>query len=144
MTSLTRRTAVSLAVAFVLSGQLRAHHGDIGRFGRDVSTIEGTVVEIRLIDPHSIILTAVVESGKKVRWQAELDSPLQLRKRFGWTRSTLKPGDRVTLIGRRALSGIPYLSLTSRAAVVLTGSGKALFRSPDFGLPTGEATAPRR
>ena len=55
--------------------------------------------------------------------------------RSGWTKNTLKAGDKVTLTGRKVKSGAPYMNLTERANVVLTATGKELFRTPNFGQP---------
>jgi Family of unknown function (DUF6152) len=43
-------------------------------------------------------------TGKMEKWQGELTSPNHLA-RAGWTKSTLKPGDQVTIIGGPAKSG---------------------------------------
>ena len=51
---------------------------------------------------------------------------------FGWTREILKPGDKVTLLGRRLKSGAPYLNLTEKAQVVLTETGAEIYRTRDF------------
>ena len=68
---------------------------------------------------------------------AELGGPQQLAKQFGWTPATTKAwiGSRVTLIGRRVKSGGPYMNLTERANIVLTDSGKEIFRTANFGEP---------
>lgn len=140
MNKMTKRLLAWFGVAIgalVLSGTVLAHHGDAGRYIEDVVTVQGTVLELQFINPHSIIVFDVVDpSGKKVRWQAELGGPQQLQKQFGWTMTTLKPGDKITLIGRRAKSGAPYLNLTERANIVLTDTGKELFRTANFGEPT--------
>jgi hypothetical protein len=44
------------------------------------------------------------DSGKVMEWQGELPSPNLLSRR-GWSRSTLKPGDQVTVIGSPAKNG---------------------------------------
>jgi hypothetical protein len=122
--------------ALVLSGTVLAHHGDAGRYIEEVVTIQGTVLELQFINPHSIVVFDVTDAnGKKVRWQGELGGPQQLQKQFGWTMTTLKPGDKITLIGRRAKSGAPYMNLTERANVVMSDTGKELFRTANFGQP---------
>ena len=111
-----------------------AHHGDAGRYEDNLTVLNGTVVDLQLVDPHSIILFDVTdESGKTVRWQAELNGRAGLAKGFGWTRNTVKPGDKVTITGRKVKSGAPYMNLTDRANVVLTDTGKEVFRTPNFG-----------
>jgi hypothetical protein len=111
-----------------------AHHGDAGRYEDNVVVMQGTVVEMQLITPHSIIVVDVPdESGKMVRWQAEMGGRTAMIKEFGWTKDTLKPGDKITLTGRKVKSGAPYMNLTDRANVVLTDSGKEIFRTPNYG-----------
>ncbi len=76
-------------------------------------------------------------SGKITRWQAEMGGPNALARGFGWTKNTLKPGDKITLIGRRVKSGAPYMNLTERAIVYMTDSKKLLFRTGNSDLPPG-------
>ena len=111
-----------------------AHHGDAGRYEDNVVVMQGTVVEMQLITPHSIIVVDVPdESGKMVRWQAEMGGRTAMIKEFGWTKDTLKPGDKITLTGRKVKSGAPYMNLTDRANVVMTDTGKEIFRTPNYG-----------
>lgn len=119
-----------------------AHHGDAGRYEDNVVVMQGTVVEMQLITPHSIIVVDVPdESGKMVRWQAEMGGRTAMIKDFGWTKDTLKAGDKITLTGRKVKSGAPYMNLTDRANVVLTDSGKEIFRTPNFGTNTPKRPA---
>jgi len=105
-----------------------AHHGDAGRYEQELTTLTGTVVEVQLVDPHSILIFDVPnEKGEVVRWQAELNGRGMLTKQFGWNTSTLKYGAKVTITGRRVKSGAPYMNLTDRASIVLTDSGKEIF-----------------
>ena len=127
---------VCLAV-LVLSASARAHHGDAGRYVEDVMTISGTVVELQMTNPHAhIVFDAPDPSGKTVRWQAELGGPQQLIKNFGWNPNTVKPGMKIQFTGRRLKSGAPYINLTERANVVLSETGKEIWRTPNYGEPT--------
>lgn len=122
--------------AFVLSTSAWAHHGDADRYIQEVIVVSGTVVEVQMTNPHAhIVFDVTDESGKTVRWQAEMGGPQQLIKQFGWTPSTMKPGMKITLTGRRLRSGAPYLNLTERANIVLTDSGKEVFRTQNYGEP---------
>ena len=123
------------AVLIATMAGASAHHGDAGRYEQEVMTVTGTVVTLQMVNPHSHIILDVVEGGKTVRWQAELGSPQQLIKQFGWTPSTITSGMKVTMIGRRLKGGAPYLNLTERANIVLTDSGKEIYRTPNFGKP---------
>lgn len=111
-----------------------AHHGDAGRYEDNLTILTGTVVDLQLITPHSIIVLDVTdESGKTVRWQAELGSRTNMIKDFGWTKDTLKPGDKITLTGRKVKSGAPYMNLTDRANIVMADGGKEIFRTNNYG-----------
>jgi hypothetical protein len=137
----------SVALAVILSAvaaPLWAHHGDAGRYDENLVTLNGAVVELQMINPHSIIVLDVPDaSGKLIRWQAEMGGPNALARGFGWTRNTLKPGDKITLMGRRVKSGAPYMNLTERAVVYLTDSKRLLFRTGNSELPPGVvATTP--
>ena len=112
-----------------------AHHGDAGRYEDNVTVVTGTVVAMQWVDPHTIIvLDATGEDGKTVRWQAELGGRTGLSQ-IGWTSNTLKRGDKITITGRKAKSGAPYINLTERANVVLTDTGKEIFRTKNYGEP---------
>jgi uncharacterized protein DUF6152 len=126
---------VLLAAAVVLAAlPAFAHHGDAGRYEDNLTVLTGTVVELQLITPHSIIVVDVPdESGKVVRWQAEMGGRTAMIKDFGWSKDTVKPGDKITITGRKVKSGAPYLNLTDRANIVLTDSGKEIFRTKNFG-----------
>ena len=119
-----------------LAGSVVAHHGDAGRYIEDVITINGTVVELQMTNPHAHIVFDVTESGKTTRWQAELGGPQQLIRNFGWTPNTVKPGVKITVTGRRLKSGAPYINLTERARVVLDDSGKEIWKTANYGQPT--------
>ena len=111
-----------------------AHHGDAGRYEDNLTILKGTVVEMQLITPHSMIVFDVPdENGKMVRWQAEMAARTGMIKDFGWTTDTLKPGDKITVTGRKVKSGAPYMNLTDRANIVLTDTGKEVFRTNNYG-----------
>ncbi len=122
-----------------------AHHGDAGRYEDAITSLSGTVVVLQLINPHaSIILDVTDESGQVLRWQAEVSSANSLA-RIGWTRDTLKPGDKITVFGRVVKSGEAYINLSENARLVRTDTCEELYRSgmtfgnsPDYPAPTCE------
>src|SRR6202162_1782633 len=126
---------LALAAVSLLTGlPVFAHHGDAGRYEDNLTILKGTVVELQLITPHSIIVVDVPdENGKVVRWQAEMGGRAAMIKDFGWTKDTVKPGDKITLTGRKVKSGAPYMNLTDRANVVMTDTGKEIFRTNNYG-----------
>ena len=128
---------VILVAAFVIlavaAPSLHAHHGDAGRYDEDVISVTGTVVAVQMVNPHSHIIFDVVEKGKTVRWNAELGQPQQLIKQFGWTPQTIKVGMKLTMIGRQLKGHAPYINLTERANIVMTNTGKDIYRTENFG-----------
>jgi hypothetical protein len=129
-----RVVLVAAFVILVAVVPLRAHHGDAGRYDEDVITVTGTVVALQLVNPHShIIFDVVGKNGKTVRWNAELGQPQQLIKQFGWTPQTIKVGMKLTMIGRQLKGGAPYINLTERSNIVMTDTGKEIYRTENFG-----------
>jgi Family of unknown function (DUF6152) len=135
---MNRRFHVTVGAALgwlLVSSTALAHHGDADRYNQEVIVVTGTIVELKMTNPHAHIVMDVTKDGKTVRWQAELGGPQQLTRQFGWTPNTVKAGTRVTLTGRQLKSGAPYLNLTERANVVLADSGKEIYRTENYGQP---------
>jgi len=137
----------ALMLVTVIAGMLLvgapvfAHHGDAGRYEEGIVTMTGTVVDMQLVDPHSVIVFDVPdENGKTVRWSAELNGRGGLTK-MGWTRNTLKPGDKIIVTGRKVKSGAPYMNLTDRANIVMAADGKEIFRTENYGTNTPKRPA---
>ncbi len=96
----------ALTLIFIMiSIPVFAHHGASEYDMTKIVTLTGTVKELQFVNPHSL-LTIIVkdDSGKAAEWQGELPSPNLLSRR-GWSRSTLKPGEQVTVIGSPAKNG---------------------------------------
>jgi hypothetical protein len=128
------RVVVALfLIAIALVPVVRAHHGDAGRYDEEVITVTGTVVALQMVNPHTHIILDVVTNGKSVRWQAELGTPQQLIKQFGWTPSTITKGMKLTMIGRQLKGKAPYLNLTERANIVVADTGREIYRTENFG-----------
>jgi Family of unknown function (DUF6152) len=121
--------ALVLAVgALLMPTGASAHHGDAGRYDESQFVITGTIAEIKLTNPHSILVFDVTDAdGKVVRWQAEMSGGQALTRQFGWTKESPKIGDKVTLTGRRVKNGSPYMSMAKRANIVMTDSGKEIY-----------------
>jgi hypothetical protein len=123
-----------VAGVLLMSASAIAHHGDAGRYEETLTTVKGTVVQVQLVNPHSMLILDVRdETGKVVRWRGELGSPAQLKK-LGWIGGAIKVGDTVTMRGRRLKNGSPFLTL-SECARVIDANGKELFRGNDPGRP---------
>jgi hypothetical protein len=137
-------SVTAVGAAWLVCGAAPAHHGDAGRYEETITTLSGTVVALQLINPHSTIIFDVVDAGtgEAVRWQAEVSNATGLA-RIGWTKDTLKAGDRITMSGRALKSGAPYINLSERARLVRGDTCEELYRSgmifgepPDYPPPT--------
>jgi len=89
-------------------------------------SITGTVKEVQWTNPHIWVWIDVPgENGEVVTWGLEGMSPNFLARR-GWTRTTLKPGDEVTVRLNPLKDGSPggmFQSTTTPDGVVLTMGG---------------------
>ena len=76
-----------------------AHHGSIVSYDmKKMVTMDGTVTEYQWRNPHVYILYDVKDAqGKVVTWGAETHSPIVCENQDGWTKLTLKPGDKITI-----------------------------------------------
>lgn len=99
----SKRLAGALALAGVMGaavmlagGPVAAHHSFAMFDQRQIMTLEGTVVQFQWTNPHAFIELSVPGRADPVRWSIELNSPNNLRRQ-GWTRVSLRSGDRVSL-----------------------------------------------
>jgi hypothetical protein len=101
-----RISPVALTAAFLMAAvPLLAHHGASEYDMTKIVSLHATVVELQYVNPHTLLtFTVKDDSGKSAEWTGELPSPNLLSRR-GWSRSTLKPGDQVTVIGAIAKNG---------------------------------------
>jgi hypothetical protein len=82
-----------------------AHHGASEYDMTKIVSVHATVTELQYVNPHTLLVFTVKDdAGKAVEWTGELPSPNLLSRR-GWSRSTVKPGDQVTVIGAIAKNG---------------------------------------
>ena len=93
------KCVVLAASLLTFSGLTFAHHGSIMSYDmKKMVTMEGTVTEFQWRNPHVYILYDVKDAqGKVVTWGAETHSPIVCENQDGWTKSTLKPGDKITI-----------------------------------------------
>jgi hypothetical protein len=102
------------AAALLFSSPAYVHHsGAMFDISKAVK-ISGTVSEFNWSNPHANFkVTVVGADGIAQSWAVEMNSPNNL-VRDGWKRSTLKPGDKVTVTLRPLRDGTPggqYVSI---------------------------------
>jgi Family of unknown function (DUF6152) len=100
-----------------------AHHSN-AEYDRDHQRkLKGTVVEVKWANPHvQIVFEVKGGAGTSQRWIGEGPSPSQMIEN-GWTKETLKLGDRITVVGNPPKNG----SLSVRLRWVTLPNGKDLF-----------------
>jgi uncharacterized protein DUF6152 len=74
-----------------------AHHSTTMFDHSKSLTITGTVVEVHWVNPHvSILINGAVKDGDQPSdWLMEMTSPGNLVRAGGWSRTAVKPGDKV-------------------------------------------------
>ena len=113
--------------ALLTVGTALAHHSPIVFDRTKQVTLTGTVTEFRWGNPHSWIhIDVAAADGKVGNWSIEMD-PASHLAREGWKSSTLKAGDKITVVVfplRNDEKGGQYISVT-------LPDGKKLGRAAD-------------
>jgi DNA/RNA endonuclease YhcR with UshA esterase domain len=94
----------SVAIGVIaLSAPVAAHHSFAAAYNmQDAITVEGTIVDVRLTNPHSFFFLDVEdENGDVVRWSFEAGTPGGMI-RNGFSTDVIKEGAVVTISGFRA------------------------------------------
>ena len=109
-----RKPAVCVAIMVVLFSHkvAVAHHSYAAEFDRNSpATIEGVVAEVWFKNPHVRYYVEVTDDeGNITTWDTRGLSPVKL-VRAGWTRDTIKVGDRITLHGHIGLTNKTIMSI---------------------------------
>lgn len=137
------RIDLSLFVALVALGMstmpASAHHAFAAEFDvNDPITLEGTIVQLELINPHSWIhLDVTKPDGTVERWMIEGGPPNALFRR-GFTRDALPVGSEIIIEGFRAKDG----SLRANGRDIVFSDGRKPFTGA-FGVgPSGDGRDP--
>jgi hypothetical protein len=102
-----------LAMTPLLRGEAAAHHAFSPVYDeRRTVTIQGTLTEFRLVNPHAMMTVDVVDkAGKHVLWTVEMPGLLSL-SRHGWTPRTVAAGQPITVTGNPTHTGSPRVFFT--------------------------------
>ena len=91
-----RACAVFITVLLAATSAL-AHHSNSAFDPEKVVVLKGTVTQWKWVNPHVwIFLSVDDENGGKVKWEIEGRTPGQL-VRAGWSRTSLKAGETITV-----------------------------------------------
>ena len=124
----------AFALFFLLLTPLRAHHSTAPFDMTRAHTISGEVTRFQWANPHSYIELEV--NGQP--WRLEIEA-VNLLRRHGWTKDSLKPGDVIRCTGARAKDPAVF---AQKCFTVEFPDGRKLIATP-VGEPP-EPSAPRR
>ena len=123
--------AFSCAMGLWMGGAAYAHHSMEGFDRAKNVTLVGTVKQFKWANPHSWIeLEVPNDKGGVETWNIEMTAPFVLVK-AGWKSTSLKPGDKVTVVGHPQKSGEPGALFVS----VTTVDGQTLTDRPPAATP---------
>jgi len=135
----SRRLLALIAVLGLIVPSLAAHHGTSITYEMDKTiTVTGTVDEFDFGYPHpSLFVDVRDDKGQVVKWGVEfLPTPAALKK-LGWSKASIKAGDKVVMGCHPSKSGKPVCALQSLA---INGKAAQLGGGPG-GPPPGGAPA---
>ena len=88
--------ALAGGAALALSAPAASHHSFAMFDQRQIMTLEGKVKEFQWTNPHAFIQLEVPQGRRTVEWAIELNSPNNLTRQ-GWKRTSLRPGETISL-----------------------------------------------
>jgi Family of unknown function (DUF6152) len=117
------RLSVCVGLYLALVPTTWAHHSQSEYDVRGKVDVAGTVTKVEWKSPHVwVYVDATDDKGQTVNWSFELPSPVTLMRR-GWTRDSLKSGDRVNVSGAPA-KNFPAIAIANS---IKDGRGKPMF-----------------
>lgn len=109
---LVRFLVTSAGFLFFFSS-VSAHHSDAGIDMESVIALQGVVTDFNWRNPHVYVTVSVADSGDaEVEWSLQMGTANGLTRR-GWSRDSLKPGDRVTVRAHASEDRRPYAIIES-------------------------------
>jgi hypothetical protein len=137
--------ALLMAGALAISSPLWAHHGNAAFSDKPITLKDGKVTSFSWSNPHSLVeFDAKDATGKMKQWVVETAAP-QALVLIGWSKTSLEPGDVISVTMYQAKTGAPAGRLQK---IVLAdgselhdtqlgadGGGKARYNNPDGETP---------
>lgn len=124
----SRLLILTVVAAFMSGVAAYAHHSFAGTYVEGkVVTLEGTVAEFNIRNPHSFISVEVTDKdGKVTRWGGEWGGVTQLSQ-GGVNRFTLKIGDKIIVDGAPARDSSDHKVLVRKVVRPATASNPEPF-----------------
>ncbi len=101
---LLQTLAAAMVLAAPLAAPAAAHHSYSMFDMQRTVVLDATVVQFRWQNPHAFIRATVQAGGVTEEWSIEMTSPNNLVQE-GWTRTSLRQGDRVRIYVHPLRSG---------------------------------------
>ena len=119
-----RMISLLACASLVIAAPVLAHHSFAGEYDSTKPiTLTGKVTKVEWTNPHARFYIDVKgDDGATTNWNLELASPNVL-KRQGWSSTSLKEGDVVTVEGSLARSGAKM----ANARLVTLADGSRVF-----------------
>jgi hypothetical protein len=129
-----RKMIIAALGVLLVSVPLLAHHGAAALDTGKEITLKGTVTEWIWSNPHCFLqFDAKDDTGTVRNWAVETQNPTAMTQR-GWSRTSFKAGDEVTVILEPVKNSQPI----GRLLTVVLPNGQKLIAAP----PTTPAAAP--
>lgn len=107
----------------VIAAPMFAHHSGANYDRENLITVSGMVTEFEFTNPHAQIhFDGKDAQGNIVKWIAVGDPPKRLYS-LGWTKTTVKPGDEITITGGPRKDGKPEIDMRNDQVMI---NGKKL------------------
>ncbi|MBT6043071.1 MAG: hypothetical protein HOH14_06230 [Gammaproteobacteria bacterium] len=141
--------AISLVFIFLISGlsiSVQGHHSFAIYDAENPRTLSGVLREHRWTNPHAaVVLTVTNDDGSETDWVLD-QGPVNMLSRQGWTRTTLEPGDLLSVEFHPLHSGQPGGLLQSfefitKPQVELSGTGTIIRQAVPEPVQMSEAEA---
>ncbi len=110
------------ALVFAAFTPVSAHHGPAEYDTSTQTALKGTITDFEFMNPHSVIFFDVKDdAGNTQKWSAEALSATSM-VRQGWSKTMMKAGDQVTIIGNISKNGSHAMRLNK----IVLASGKEM------------------
>ena len=120
------RAVFVVASLLLVGATASAHHGNTAYDEEHWITISGTVTEFVWSNPHcQIFMDVKDDKGNVVNWAVESQSP-GILKRNSWDRTSIKPGDQITVTLTPAKNGAPVGFSGNKSGKVVFADGHVL------------------